>query len=54
MENARINYLRAELEEERISYGEIIEIESEAERLGIETDGVMAGDLLDEIEKKSV
>jgi len=50
MTTQRLNYLRTELENECISYGELIEIEGEAERLGIDTYEMMASDLLNEIE----
>lgn len=47
----RINELRIELKAERISYGEIAEIDAAAEIAGIVIkEGMMAGDILDELE----
>lgn len=52
MNRARIQELRAELDAERISYGELAEIESAFEGLGIVPDeGMMASDMLDELEE---
>jgi hypothetical protein len=48
----RINELRAELAAERISYGELAEIDSAAAEAGIVvTDEMLAGDVLDELER---
>lgn len=48
----RIRELRAELTAERISYGELAEIESAAARSGVQvTEEMMAGDILDELER---
>lgn len=48
----RINELRVELEAERISYGELHEIECAGEIAGIDItkEGMLAGDILDELE----
>ncbi len=47
----RINELRKELKAERISYGELAEIDSAAVEAGIiVTDEMLAGDILDELE----
>lgn len=48
----RINELRTELEAERISYGELFEIDVAADKAGIEvTDEMLAGDILDKLEE---
>ena len=47
----RIQELRTELEAERISYGELHEIDCAADEAGITvTDEMLAGDILDELE----
>ncbi len=51
MNTQRIAELRDSLQAENISYGELIEIDSEADRLGvIVTEEMLAGDTLDAIE----
>lgn len=53
MTNSRIAELREELLNERISYGELNEIDQMADSLGITVEeGMMATDLLDAIETK--
>jgi hypothetical protein len=47
----RINELRRELQAERISYGELAEIDCAAAEAGIAvTEEMLAGDILDELE----
>lgn len=51
MNIARIDYLRTELDNERISLGELIEIENIAQELHIDiTDDMQASDILNEID----
>ena len=50
MKTFNIESYRESLKEENISYGELIEIEGRAFDLGIDTEGMMASDILDEIE----
>lgn len=51
MKPQRIKELRKALTDESISYGELIEIEQEAKRIGIDTDECIMGfDQLNEIE----
>ena len=57
MDAARIAELRAELEAERISMGELIEIQGEFEKIDPTTlpepaENAMASDMLDEIEAR--
>lgn len=48
----RIKELRQELEAERISYGELVEIAAAADEAGIEiTEEMMAADILDALEQ---
>lgn len=51
MKQQRINELKDSLQAEDISYGELLEIDIEADRLGIVvTEEMMAGDILEAIE----
>ena len=50
MTRERIDELRRELEAERISYGELYEIQVAAEAAGLDAEQ-MAGDLLDSLEQ---
>jgi hypothetical protein len=57
MDAARIAYLRGELEAERISMDELIEIQGEFEKIDPATlpepaENAMASDMLDEIEAR--
>lgn len=53
MKKERIQELRKELEAERISYGELAEIDAAAAEANITiTEEMLAGDILDELEKK--
>jgi hypothetical protein len=59
MPQERIDYLRGELEAERISMGELIEIQGEFEKIPEKdlpepAENAMASDMLDEIEARSV
>jgi hypothetical protein len=59
MSQERIDYLRGELEAERISTGELIEIQGEFEKipesdLPEPAENAMASDMLDEIEARTV
>ena len=54
MTTTRINELRRELEAERISYGELVEIDSAAIKAGIQlTEEMLAGDVLDALEQQA-
>ena len=51
MNKQRIEYLRGELNAERISYSELAEIDETAVLAGVViTDEMLAGDILDELE----
>lgn len=54
MNKQRIAELRQSLEDENISYSEIIDIDVAAASLGIDVDqeGILPGDILDLIEEK--
>lgn len=49
-----VTLLRKALDDENISYGELMYIDDLAEQFGIEvTEGMMAGDILDALEGKA-
>lgn len=53
MNKQRIQELRTELENERISMAELIEIDNAAQAAGIKSnDEMLAGDYLDELEAR--
>lgn len=59
MDTTRIEYLRGELEAERISYGELLEIQSAFETIDHATlpepaENATAADMLDEIEARAL
>ncbi len=53
MKRKRIQELREELAQQRISYAELAEIDSAADAAGITvTEEMLAGDILDELEAR--